>query len=1257
MAAPKDMNKFVECVFGVTLRPNGTGLLNVKEFCSEDTELISLEMLEQLLFERLLIADNIESYLIGPSPRDNHIIETECITYLNECFNRLYNDNVKSLVDNDSYKQVKDLIIRNICTASLTVPHNIVTEIDVSFGFRTMVDIILVGFAMFASFPLSLDPILPLLNATSPSQFQTFLCTHMLNVSHLQQFTTLFSHIVADFIQTEDPAEVDSLLLSAFQPLLNQVSKDFRSASLLLLPMHHFDLLLCFASIEKLATTLIQVSQVKHSNENEPPPGYLFEETLFGSMLNISCLPKHHQIHAPMSVFNEFFSKPHEYTPSILQTIEGKIWFGLDNLLNNAHKIFHTILKTKNIAVRNQLLVWIGDCLNSNAKRGSIHLRGLHKETCLLPHDAEAPRPKPRAPLTFITECYWLTHRSLDLSTRVMLDQLNRTHQELARIQATYLDAMNNPDHPMTQHVREALSLKTSKYIAYRTVLLHPTTLSLLTQFQLCTCVYLVQLLLNVDQSESSDTTVTSHAPLMMRPVSFPLPEKITPVLNERVIPGFKARPSCSDPGYLFEETLFGSMLNISCLPKHHQIHAPMSVFNEFFSKPHEYTPSILQTIEGYLFEETLFGSMLNISCLPKHHQIHAPMSVFNEFFSKPHELFTEHPHRVHIVRSLLDIFVGIEMTGESVEFEQKFNYRRPMYAIMRFLWSLDEHRRQFVRLARVAEENMHSDRPPLFLRFVNLLMNDAVFLLDEALSNMAQIRTMQTAQENGEWAALPPREQAQNQGFLQHIGMMARFDNILGNETIHTLEYLTSEIRSIFCHSTMVDRIAAMLNYFLFHLVGPKMRNFKVKHFVIDNLWSFLYLIRHHKVYHLEEAGTPLLEPSLTCVLAYMGTNRRIRNPHLRARLAECLECMLPLQPGDEQDMQPGGLNRNLLGNIARTKDAAMMSIRRKIMGQTPAQIKEIKQEDIDLPVTEKDFREAIARCRKSVTAHDLSKYDSWMNEFGFLQHIGMMARFDNILGNETIHTLEYLTSEIRSIFCHSTMVDRIAAMLNYFLFHLVGPKMRNFKRKLKLNISTSPYYYFSLSLPPSLLYLARIGGASLIPDLRRVAVLVEKLGAQLQSDEALLAGAPDEYLDPIMNTIMLEPVTLPSSRQTLDKSTIARHLLSDQTDPFNRSPLTMEQVIPNTQLQTQIQDWIRQCRQKSLASKSADTTSKSGETESESARSPDHSASQTSSSDGREIQSESEAASKPEDTQSQSALAADPNSIPPSSASDESK
>ncbi|KAG8270115.1 Ubiquitin conjugation factor E4 A [Homalodisca vitripennis] len=59
------------------------------------------------------------------------------------------------------------------------------------------------------------------------------------------------------------------------------------------------------------------------------------------------------------------------------------------------------------------------------------------------------------------------------------------------------------------------------------------------------------------------------------------------------------------------------------------------------------------------------------------------------------------------------------------------------------------------------------------------------------------------------------------------------------------------------------------------------------------------------------------------------------------------------------------------------------------------------------------------------------------------------MAARFDNILGTKTIECLVYLSSEIRTIFCHRTMVDRIAAMLNYFLLHLVGPNKKNFKDK----------------------------------------------------------------------------------------------------------------------------------------------------------------------------------------------------------------
>ena len=48
-------------------------------------------------------------------------------------------------------------------------------------------------------------------------------------------------------------------------------------------------------------------------------------------------------------------------------------------------------------------------------------------------------------------------------------------------------------------------------------------------------------------------------------------------------------------------------------------------------------------------------------------------------------------------------------------------------------------------------------------------------------------------------------------------------------------------------------------------------------------------------------------------------------------------------------------------------------------------------------------------------------------------------------------------------------------------------------------------------------------------------------------------------------MFTLMRDPVILPSSKVNIDRSTIKSHLLSDNKDPFNRSPLKLEDVIPS--------------------------------------------------------------------------------------------
>ena len=51
-------------------------------------------------------------------------------------------------------------------------------------------------------------------------------------------------------------------------------------------------------------------------------------------------------------------------------------------------------------------------------------------------------------------------------------------------------------------------------------------------------------------------------------------------------------------------------------------------------------------------------------------------------------------------------------------------------------------------------------------------------------------------------------------------------------------------------------------------------------------------------------------------------------------------------------------------------------------------------------------------------------------------------------------------------------------------------------------------------------------------------------------------------------MATLMEDPVILPSSKVTVDRATIKVHLLSDAKDPFNRSPLGIDDVIPSSYL-----------------------------------------------------------------------------------------
>ncbi|KAG9508974.1 Katanin p60 ATPase-containing subunit A-like 1, partial [Fragariocoptes setiger] len=123
-----------------------------------------------------------------------------------------------------------------------------------------------------------------------------------------------------------------------------------------------------------------------------------------------------------------------------------------------------------------------------------------------------------------------------------------------------------------------------------------------------------------------------------------------------------------------------------------------------------------------------------------------------------------------------------------------------------------------------------------------------------------------------------------------------------------------------------------------------------------------------------------------------------------LRRRLEKRIYIPLPNQEGRE-----ALLKINLrevekcptldLGHIARCldgysgaditnvcRDACMMSMRRRIAGLTPEQIRSLSKDELEMPVSPNDFEEAIRKVNKSVSAEDLGRYQKWMGEFGSL-------------------------------------------------------------------------------------------------------------------------------------------------------------------------------------------------------------------------------------------------------------------------------
>jgi len=965
----QDLNNIIEEVFLVTLNKYSVvggsqqqlvHLSSLAEVVGAHTQQwLDLPTLEQAIFERLMLENPGSQVVTSPGCKERtpaHLVESRAVVYLAECYRRLLGQIAKrpEEVLVGSLAQMQAMVVQNLATA--------LREPD-----------------LYPSQDL-------------PGQLMDLVVETFDVEVHLVELLGSLAVRVR-----EEEKEGGPTLESLIHPILDRIKKTLVDTSMIVFSSTTVHPIQYFLSSPLLARVFVLHSHPKSTATS----GKAYEDTLLGAILGKSCLPSNE------SDSWNFFSSPSAQPASTHAATEGRIWAGLESVHASAHVVLRQLLRVSE-EVKHLTLLWLGNCLSANEARGKmwtsqmgpllsatlasdgfmlnfgscllkfckpltsdwakmskveasyvakeclvtedsrltgVHMRGLHNDTCLVPL-AEGATRDTLPNYSFTTEIFFMAHKAIDLGFRTVQEKFVKLNQELGRLQNAYRDTMAGGGGAAGEQIQTRMETAMQRYLTYKAALLEPTTLDLQTALVAATSDWLVSLATG-KRGELPEKQVVEPPPLLSC-----VPEMLVENSAEHLLLVRRFQPHHFEQAG--EERLGSILTGILCF-----MDQPSMLRN-----PH---------LRARLAE--------SLECLLPSHETQGQPGMLGSY--QRQAIFQDHRHSLRIAQAILHVFVSIEETGQAVQFEQKFSYRRPMYDVIKYIWQLDPFKQRLREMAEQAEEEIESETPPLFLRFLNLLINDAIFLLDEGLSYMKQIQEKEGEREG--WSELPAQERAEAERGFQHTGQLARYHNLMGGETIGVLELLTSSITAVITHPTLADRLAAMLNYFLKTLTGPESKSFKV-----SNLEKYSF------------------------------------------------------RPGE------------VVGKICQI----------------------------------------------------------YLN-------LGESSSF-------------------------------VAA------------------------VSRDGRSYSPTLFPGTERVLVKVGRADLAAAIGHLATLVGRASSQHREEEELLAGAPDEFLCPIMSILMTDPVRLPSSKQVVDRSTIARHLLSDQSDPFNRAPLTMDQVEPETELRQRVEEWM---------------------------------------------------------------------------------
>ncbi|KAI0517319.1 ubiquitin fusion degradation protein 2 [Xylaria bambusicola] len=172
-----------------------------------------------------------------------------------------------------------------------------------------------------------------------------------------------------------------------------------------------------------------------------------------------------------------------------------------------------------------------------------------------------------------------------------------------------------------------------------------------------------------------------------------------------------------------------------------------------------------------------------------------------------------------HLLHSLMKFYIECEHSGVSSAFYDKFNIRYEIFQVIKTIWPNNVYKEKLSRESRVNRQ--------FFVQFVNLLLNDATYLLDEALTKLVKIHDYQKQLQN---QGLSPEELEKVRTDLEQAEQQCQSWMQLVNDTMGMMKLFTETLRDSFTMPEIVVRLAGMLNYNLESLVGPKRGQLKVE-------------------------------------------------------------------------------------------------------------------------------------------------------------------------------------------------------------------------------------------------------------------------------------------------------------------------------------------------------------------------------------------------------------------------------------------